>query len=124
MLCDGCSAAQHGVDDVRLDERVVMIQHLDHDAREITDERPTPTERPPAETDRQPNGYDLVSFALQLVQVCPIIGAVLGIFTDDAFLLRLCTGAVLAASWILAARLTDFRHPSHSASRCRRHRRN
>jgi hypothetical protein len=55
---------------------------------------------------RDPNGFDLVSFLLQIIQVCPIIGAVVGTLTADVWLVRTVTLLLLAGSWIAASRVS------------------
>lgn len=55
---------------------------------------------------RDPNGFDLVSFLLQIIQVCPIIGAIVGTLISDVWLVRAVTLLVLAGSWIAASRVS------------------
>lgn len=55
---------------------------------------------------RDPNGFDLVSFLLQVIQVCPIIGAVVGTLISDVWLVRAITVLLLAGSWIAASRVS------------------
>lgn len=52
--------------------------------------------------DREANGYDLVSFVLQLVQVCPIATAWLTTLIPGVWAMRVATALVLSGSWPLA----------------------
>lgn len=58
---------------------------------------------------RDPNGFDHVSFLLQLIQVCPVVGALIGTLTSEVWLLRAGTVVLLAGSWVTASRLSSLR---------------
>jgi len=61
------------------------------------------------EEERTANGYDLVSFGLQLVQVIPQMAGLLGAFCTDVWTLRMAIVLMSGVIWLLAIRLSTLR---------------
>jgi hypothetical protein len=59
--------------------------------------------------ERKPNGYDLVSFGLQLIQVAPIAAGLFGGLLHDAWLVRAAVTLAAISMWALAIRINVTR---------------
>jgi hypothetical protein len=69
---------------------------------------PPSPDRPTAPA-RRPNGLDHMGFALQLVQVAPMVASLFSLFVSSIWALRLTTATTLILAWTAATLLSHHR---------------